>query len=145
MSHAGPSITITSFTNSVAFYFGASTSLIALRSFCYFAASCIVCLFLSVLTLFSCVMVWDLRRIHKKRGDICCCCCCPEDCILCCRGRFLSEKQKAFSFGENDNNKWIAEVEGEPAEHTDGKATIEANAAPSNDNQVGPSNIIETE
>ena len=34
LKHAGPSITITSFTNALAFYFGSTTSLIALRSFC---------------------------------------------------------------------------------------------------------------
>lgn len=34
MRHAGPSITITSFTNALAFFFGSTTSLLALKSFC---------------------------------------------------------------------------------------------------------------
>ena len=51
-------------------------------------------LYLSVLTVFSCVMMWDLRRMHKKRGD-CCCWCCSER--LCCGGRYLSDRQKKFS------------------------------------------------
>lgn len=62
MSHAGPSITITSVTNVVAFFVGATTKLIALRSFCVYAAMCIVGLYGTVLTLFACVVVWDTRR-----------------------------------------------------------------------------------
>ena len=34
MRHAGPSISITSLTNALAFFFGSTTSLLALRSFC---------------------------------------------------------------------------------------------------------------
>ena len=52
MKHAGPSITITSLTNALAFYFGATTSLIALRSFCVFACTCVIMLYLTVLTVF---------------------------------------------------------------------------------------------
>ena len=48
VKHAGPSITITSFTNALAFYFGSMTSLIAVRSFCIFATVCICMLYLTV-------------------------------------------------------------------------------------------------
>ena len=97
LSHAGPSITITSFTNALAFYFGSTTSLIALRSFCLFACTCIFMLYLTVLTIFTPVIAWDTRRITAKKGDCCGCCCCKEDTWICCDGYFLSDKQKEFS------------------------------------------------
>jgi len=58
-SHAGPSITITSFTNAIAFFFGATTSLIALRSFCVFAGWCIIMLYFTILSVFSAFLVID--------------------------------------------------------------------------------------
>lgn len=94
LSHAGPSITITSFTNALAFYFGSFTSLIGLNSFCIYAGISILMLYTSVLTIFSCVMVWDLRRMHRKKGD-CCFRCCSERCCL--NGALLTPKQKKFS------------------------------------------------
>jgi hypothetical protein len=39
-------------------------------------------------------MVWDLKRMHKKRGD-CCFWCCSER--LCCNGALLTERQQKFS------------------------------------------------
>ena len=92
MTHAGPSITITSFTNALAFFFGGFTSLEALNSFCFFACTMVLCLYLSVLTLFSAAMVWDLKRMHNRKGDCCGCCRCPEDSPCCCCGKFLSGK-----------------------------------------------------
>jgi len=59
ISHAGPSITITSTTNMVAFFVGATTRLIALKSFCIYAAVCIIMLYCTVLTVFVCVLIWD--------------------------------------------------------------------------------------
>ena len=94
LSHAGPSITITSFTNALAFYFGSFTSLVALNSFCIHAGVSILMLYATLLSIFSCFMVWDLQRMHKKRGD-CCFRCCNER--LCCNGALLTEKQKKFS------------------------------------------------
>ena len=97
LSHAGPSITITSFTNDLAFFFGGFTSLEALNSFCFFACVQVCCLYLSVLTIFSAAMVWDIRRLHKRGGDCCGMCCCPEDTWCCCCGKLLSPKQAKFS------------------------------------------------
>jgi Niemann-Pick C1 protein len=62
MVHAGSSITITSFTNMIAFFLGCTSSLNALSSFCFYAALGIFFLFLTSLTLFSPFMVWDMKR-----------------------------------------------------------------------------------
>lgn len=62
MSHAGPSISITSMTNCMAFLFGAFTSLVGLNSLCIYSTLCIMFLYISVLTIFLPVVTWDLRR-----------------------------------------------------------------------------------
>ena len=97
LGHAGPAITITSLTNALAFAFGATTSLEALSSFCMFAAVCIVMLYLLVNTVFLAVVVWDTRRVEKKMHECCGACACSEDTILCCKGKFLAQKQRTFS------------------------------------------------
>ena len=92
LGHAGPAITITSFTNILAFGLGASNSLQALSSFCLFASSCIVMLYLLALTVFLSVLVWDTERVAKKKGEFCGLCCCKEDTMICCGGSCLSQK-----------------------------------------------------
>ena len=96
MMHAGPSITITSLTNCLAFLFGGLASLLALRSFCIFAACSIFMLYLSVMTVFLAVVVWDTERVGRKKGECCGLCMCKMDSIFCCGGFFLSDKQKAY-------------------------------------------------
>lgn len=97
-SEAGPSITITSFTNAISFLVGSTTSLIALSSFCVYAAFAILMLYSTALSLFSCILAWDTMRVHKRRGDCCgLCCCCKEDALICCKAAFLNSKQKEFS------------------------------------------------
>ena len=95
--HAGPSITITSFTNALAFYFGSTTSLIAISSFCIFAAASVCMLYLTVLTLFLSALVWDTQRVEKRKADCCRLFCCQENSLLFARGYFLSKKQKEYS------------------------------------------------
>jgi len=97
IKHAGPSITITSFTNALAFYFGSTTSLIALRSFCVFACASIICLYFSALTIFITATVWDTERVAKKNKECCGLCFCAEDSAICCYGFFLSDKQRKYS------------------------------------------------
>ena len=97
MSHAGPSITITSATNMLAFYFGSSTAIPALSDFCVFAGFCVLSLYLIVLTYFLCFVAWDLKRVAKNNRECCGLCCCKEDTLCCCRGYFLSPKQKRWS------------------------------------------------
>merc|ERR1712157_499038 len=61
---AGPSITITATTVVLAFIIGSITSLIALRSFCQFAAACMLMLYFCMLTIFLSMMVWDTERVN---------------------------------------------------------------------------------
>lgn len=92
LSHSGPAITITSLTNALAFAFGATTSLIALRSFCMFASICIIMLYLLVNTFFLAVVVWDTRRVEKKKNECCGLCGCDQDTFFCCGGKCMSVK-----------------------------------------------------
>lgn len=62
LQHAGSSITITSFTNAIAFFLGCTSSLEALSSFCFFAGLGILMLYLTSISVFSAFMVWDIRR-----------------------------------------------------------------------------------
>lgn len=62
LKHAGPSITITSFTNIIAFWMGASTSLEALKSFCLFAGVGVLMLYLSSLSIYTTFIYWDVQR-----------------------------------------------------------------------------------
>ena len=96
MQHAGPSITITSLTNTLAFAFGGLNSLTSLRSFCLFAAACVMMLYLIVMTLFLAVVIWDTERVGRKKGECCGLFMCKMDSIFCCKGFFLSAKQKRY-------------------------------------------------
>ena len=96
LGHAGPAITITSLTNALAFAFGATGSLEALRSFCLFASMCIVMLYLTVLTIFQSVLTWDTLRVEKKVNECCGLCCCEETTPLCFCGKAASIKQMEY-------------------------------------------------
>ncbi len=96
--HAGPSITITSFTNIMAFFISASTSLLALKSFCIYAGLGIMFLYMATCSFFSCIFLFDLERQHKQQTDCCGLCFCSEDNALCCRGSCLTLKQKSYPF-----------------------------------------------
>ena len=73
MSHAGVSITVTSVTDFVAFIISVSTSLPALASFCFYAATGILFLFLFQCIFFGAYVVIDARRQKQRRVDCCCC------------------------------------------------------------------------
>lgn len=104
MIHAGASISITSFTNGVAFFLGCTSSLDALSSFCFFCGLGVLMLFIASITVFSAFMVWDIKRQASKKGDCCGACCCKEDTMLCCGGRFLTPKQKAYPFAGEESD-----------------------------------------
>mmetsp|Transcript_18041 Transcript_18041/g.30748 ORF Transcript_18041/g.30748 Transcript_18041/m.30748 type:complete len:538 (+) Transcript_18041:285-1898(+) len=98
MKSAGSSITITSFTNAIAFFLGCTSSLQALSSFCFFAGLGVLMLYFTSITIYASFMVWDLRRQMSKKGDCCGLCCCSEQTMICCKGSCLTTKQKSFPF-----------------------------------------------
>ena len=53
-------------------------------------------LYLAFITIFSAFVVSDMRRIHARKGDCCGLCCCRYDSVVCCRGHFLTSRQRAF-------------------------------------------------
>ena len=90
LQHAGSSITITSFTNAIAFFLGCTSSLDALSSFCFFAGLGVLMLYLTSISVFSAFMVWDIRRQVERKGDCCGACMCKEDTLICCKGFCLT-------------------------------------------------------
>ncbi len=70
MQKAGASITITSLTDIIAFLVGGTTVLPSLRSFCIFAALCILMTYLYVVTFFVAVLTLDEKRVAKKLNGI---------------------------------------------------------------------------
>ena len=90
--HAGPSITITSVTDALAFFVGSFSDVPALRSFCNFSAICVLTLYFSFLTIFSPWFIHDMRRQESRRGDCFGLCCCKEDSVFCFRGHFLNNR-----------------------------------------------------
>ena len=109
MKHAGPSITITSLTNTLAFAFGGLNSLLALRSFCLFAAACVFMIYLIVMTVFLAVVVWDTERVGRKKGECCGLCMCKQDSIICCKGFFLSKKMIEYGTLSTDDESKSAD------------------------------------
>mmetsp|Transcript_37046 Transcript_37046/g.48687 ORF Transcript_37046/g.48687 Transcript_37046/m.48687 type:complete len:150 (+) Transcript_37046:187-636(+) len=90
MRHAGPSITITSVTNALAFLSGSLTTIPAIHSFCIFCTISVTTLYLIMLTIFVPVYFWDTKRVANRRRECCGLCFCAEDSIFCCMGRCLS-------------------------------------------------------
>ena len=97
LTHAGPSITITSITDGLAFFLGSMSTVPALNSFCMYCGICVICLYISFLTIFSPFFLDDLKRLHERRGDCLGLCCCKEDSIFCFRGKLLPKKLRKFS------------------------------------------------
>ena len=60
LQHAGPSITITSVTDAIAFFIGSISSLPALKGLCIFAGVCIFSLYFCILTIFIAWFFSDL-------------------------------------------------------------------------------------
>ena len=91
MLKAGPSITMTSLTNGLAFLAGYGSTILSIRSFCVHCSISICILYLSVLCIFLPCLYWDTIRISKHWKELCGLCFCKDDSILFCRGTFLSE------------------------------------------------------
>lgn len=83
-------------TNCIAFLLGSLTSLPALSSFCIFAGIGVLFDFVAELSIFSAFLVFDLKRQEKLKGDCCTLCRCSHKSIFCCRGKFLTNSQRAY-------------------------------------------------
>ncbi|KAJ8669003.1 hypothetical protein QAD02_000262 [Eretmocerus hayati] len=70
LSHAGAAITVTSFTDVVAFVIGASTILPSLYSFCIYAAVGVLVTYFLQVTFFVAFFTLDCRRIEAKRNGL---------------------------------------------------------------------------
>lgn len=90
MQHAGPSITITSLTDAMAFFIGSTSSMLSIKAFCIFCGVTVIMLYLIVITIFLSVVVWDTHRVANRRRECCGLCCCREDSMLFCSGKFLT-------------------------------------------------------
>lgn len=66
------SITVTSFTNMVAFGIGMTTVMPFLKSFCIFAATGILFLYVYEIMFFISCLVYDERRLAAKKDGCCC-------------------------------------------------------------------------
>ena len=97
MRHAGPSITMTSMTNILAFLAGTSSSIASFRGFCVHCSITTLILYVSVLTVFLPILYWDTIRVSKKRKDLCGLCFCKDDSRLFCKGKLLTKNQRAWS------------------------------------------------
>jgi len=98
---AGMSITVTSLTDVVAFLIGSSTSLPALRNFCFYAALGILFDYLYQITFFVAVFTLDERRRTNSKADCFCCLTCPpEACCQCCKPGKYEKTILQFSLGQ---------------------------------------------
>ncbi|XP_032683740.1 patched domain-containing protein 3-like isoform X2 [Odontomachus brunneus] len=68
LGHAGSAISVTSFTDVVAFIIGATTILPSLQSFCIYAAVGVFVTYLMQITLFVSCFTLDAKRIEEKRN-----------------------------------------------------------------------------
>ena len=97
LKHAGPSITITSLTDCLAFLAGSQSDIVGIKNFCIYASVTVAMLYITLMTVFLCILYWDTFRASKRCGDCCGLLFCKEDTILCCKGIFLANNQREFS------------------------------------------------
>ena len=97
LAHAGASITLTSVTDAFSFFVGSFTEIPAIHSFCIFSMISVLTIYFSFLTIFAPWFLEDMRRMHKRDPDCCGLFCCEEDSLFCCKGKFLTNRQRNFS------------------------------------------------
>ncbi|KAA0146049.1 hypothetical protein FNF29_08285 [Cafeteria roenbergensis] len=78
LKHAGPSITVTTLTDFLAFFIGSTTVLPAFSAFCQWAGMAILGVYLLACTFFAACVVIDSIRQEAGRADICCCVTCRD-------------------------------------------------------------------
>ncbi|KAK3738450.1 hypothetical protein QZH41_017085, partial [Actinostola sp. cb2023] len=79
MSHSGPTITMTTLTDLVAFAVSTSTQFPAIRYFCIYAALTVTFAYLMLVTFFVALLTFDVRRIKAGRRDFCPVCRAPPE------------------------------------------------------------------
>ena len=97
LAHAGASITLTSVTDAFSFFVGSFTEIPAIHSFCIFSMISVLTIYFSFLTIFAPWFLEDMRRMHKRDPDCFGLFCCGEDSLFCCKGNFLTNRQRNFS------------------------------------------------
>jgi predicted RND superfamily exporter protein len=102
LREAGPSITLTSVTDCIAFAIGSTIDLPGISDFCKTAGIAIIATFVLQVTLFSALLVMDEHRAAKLRLD-----CCP--CILSAEGKNANGKQAKISTvrGSSTLREWL--------------------------------------
>ncbi|XP_029446991.1 NPC intracellular cholesterol transporter 1 [Rhinatrema bivittatum] len=73
LGEVAPSIFLSSFSETVAFFLGALTSMPAVRTFSLFAGMAVFIDFLLQITCFVSLLGWDARRQEQNKLDILCC------------------------------------------------------------------------
>ena len=69
----GPSVLLTSMSESLAFFLGAMTTMPAVRIFSLYAALAVLIDFLLQMSLFVSLLTLDVKREEKQRLEVCCC------------------------------------------------------------------------
>ena len=69
MRHSGPTVTMTTITDLVAFAVSTSTAFPAIKYFCTFAATSITLAYLFIVTFFIAFVTFDIRRMKSGRRD----------------------------------------------------------------------------
>ncbi|XP_053383047.1 NPC intracellular cholesterol transporter 1-like [Mercenaria mercenaria] len=86
----GPSMLLTSFSESIAFFLGAWTDMPAVREFALYAAMAVFFDFILQITCFVSLMTIDARRQEANHFDICCC--------ISIRKKEKQEKQEGYLY-----------------------------------------------
>eukprot|EP00357_Protocruzia_adherens_P010873 CAMPEP_0114997388 /NCGR_PEP_ID=MMETSP0216-20121206/14871_1 /TAXON_ID=223996 /ORGANISM="Protocruzia adherens, Strain Boccale" /LENGTH=792 /DNA_ID=CAMNT_0002361763 /DNA_START=28 /DNA_END=2404 /DNA_ORIENTATION=+ len=97
MKNAGLAITITSFTNCFAFALSSTSSMEALAHFSVFAALGVLWDYLCQITLFSAVLVYDLKRKEQGKKDLLGLCFCDPSGAFCCHGKQYHEGESRLT------------------------------------------------
>ena len=91
LRHSGPSITITSLTNALAFLSGAYTNVPVVEGFCVYCCVTVGMLYLTVITIFLPVVYWDAKRISSRNKECCGLLRCSKNSIFFFKGKLLSD------------------------------------------------------
>ncbi|XP_028418884.1 patched-related protein 9-like [Dendronephthya gigantea] len=111
MARSGPTITMTTLTDLVAFAVSSSSIFPSIRLFCTYTAVAISSVFILLLTFFVGCMWFDIKRINARRRDFLPCLMSPPptDCCFGIRRSGFDNLWNLWRFGldESFNRKWL--------------------------------------